>query len=61
MQGMSLRFNSDMCRRENGFEGHFRLDSPATSERIRLACEDVFTLKAKTPLEKGQMSWSVPA
>jgi len=30
-------------RRESGVEGNFRLDSPATSERIRMACVDQFT------------------
>ncbi|KAJ7379856.1 hypothetical protein OS493_012608 [Desmophyllum pertusum] len=31
------------ARRESGIEGIFRLDSPATSERIRMACVDKFT------------------
>ncbi|XP_020627784.1 xanthine dehydrogenase/oxidase-like isoform X2 [Orbicella faveolata] len=31
------------ARRESGVEGIFRLDSPATSERIRMACVDQFT------------------
>ena len=31
------------ARREGGVEGHFQLDSPATCERIRLACSDHFT------------------
>jgi len=31
------------ARRESGVEGIFRLDSPATSERIRMACVDRFT------------------
>ena len=30
-------------RRDAGVEGIFRLDSPATSERIRMACVDKFT------------------
>ena len=30
-------------RRESGVESNFRLDSPATSERIRMACVDQFT------------------
>lgn len=30
-------------RRETGIEEVFRLDSPATSERIRMACVDKFT------------------
>ena len=32
-----------VLRRESGIEGNFRLDSPATSERIRMACVDQFT------------------
>lgn len=28
------------ARRDNGLEGYFRMDSPATGERIRLACGD---------------------
>ena len=28
------------ARREAGVEGDFRLDAPATAERIRMACED---------------------
>ncbi|EDO33869.1 predicted protein [Nematostella vectensis] len=31
------------ARRDAGVEGIFRLDSPATSERIRMACTDSFT------------------
>ena len=34
-------------RRESGVEGVFRLDSPATSERIRMACVDEFTKQVK--------------
>lgn len=33
------------ARREVGINGPFRLDSPATAERIRMACEDQFTKK----------------
>ncbi|XP_033106656.1 xanthine dehydrogenase/oxidase-like [Anneissia japonica] len=32
-------------RRNSGIEGIFRLDSPATAERIRMACADKFTEK----------------
>ncbi|XP_023932386.1 xanthine dehydrogenase/oxidase-like [Lingula anatina] len=31
------------ARAESGLKGRFRLDSPATAERIRMACEDQFT------------------
>ncbi len=33
------------ARLESGITGTFRLDSPATAERIRMACEDRFTQK----------------
>ncbi len=28
------------ARQENGMTGYYRLDAPATSERIRMACGD---------------------
>ena len=31
------------ARKETGNSGKFRLDSPATPERVRMACEDEFT------------------
>ena len=31
------------ARKEEGLEGHFRFDSPATAEKIRMACVDKFT------------------
>jgi xanthine dehydrogenase molybdopterin-binding subunit B len=31
------------ARSEEGLKGHFHLDSPLTSERIRMACVDPFT------------------
>ena len=31
------------ARKESGVSGYFRLDSPATCERIRMACVDQFT------------------
>ncbi|KAI8927171.1 molybdopterin binding aldehyde oxidase/xanthine dehydrogenase [Entophlyctis helioformis] len=40
---------------------YFRLDSPATSERIRLACTDAFVEAARTPLKEGEKPWSVAA
>ena len=40
-------FTSTHFRRESGVEGVFRLDSPATSERIRMACVDEFTKKVE--------------
>jgi len=31
------------ARKDAGFSGSFQLDSPATAERIRMACTDQFT------------------
>ena len=47
-------------RRDNGLEDHFRLDSPATSERIRMACEDKFTAMAKSiPWKPSEKPWCI--
>ena len=40
-------YTSTHFRRESGVKGVFRLDSPATSERIRMACVDEFTKQVK--------------
>ncbi|KAA0711294.1 Xanthine dehydrogenase/oxidase [Triplophysa tibetana] len=47
------------ARAESGLTGPFRLDSPATPERIRNACEDRFT-KLCPPAEPGTFTpWAV--
>uniref|UniRef100_H3CM91 Xanthine dehydrogenase/oxidase n=1 Tax=Tetraodon nigroviridis TaxID=99883 RepID=H3CM91_TETNG len=47
------------ARRESGLKGPFRLDSPASAERIRNACIDEFTQKCP-PAAPGSFSpWSV--
>jgi xanthine dehydrogenase/oxidase len=46
-------------RLDAGLKGPFRLDSPATSERIRLSCADDFVNRAKTPLKQGEKPWAV--
>uniref|UniRef100_A0A8L0DPJ2 Xanthine dehydrogenase/oxidase n=1 Tax=Oncorhynchus mykiss TaxID=8022 RepID=A0A8L0DPJ2_ONCMY len=47
------------ARKESGLSGPFRLDSPATPERIRNACEDRFT-KLCPPAEPGTFTpWAV--
>ncbi|ETE63145.1 Xanthine dehydrogenase/oxidase, partial [Ophiophagus hannah] len=47
------------AREESGLKGTFRLDSPATPERIRNACVDSFT-KLCPPAEPGTFKpWSV--
>lgn len=33
-------------RRDNGFDEYFNLNSPATCEKIRMACVDDFTREA---------------
>lgn len=35
------------ARRDSDLDSYFQLDSPATAERIRMACEDVFTRQVK--------------
>ncbi|KAM9836215.1 xanthine dehydrogenase/oxidase [Aulostomus maculatus] len=47
------------ARAESGISGPFRLDSPASAERIRNACSDQFT-KLCPPAEPGSFTpWSV--
>ena len=43
------------ARRERGVEGQFLMDSPATCERIRMACTDQFTKKVRTQWIKRVM------
>ncbi|KAJ3105387.1 hypothetical protein HDU97_008141 [Phlyctochytrium planicorne] len=49
------------ARADQNLTGFFRLDSPATSERIRLACVDKFAELVKTPLKPGEKPFSVAA
>ncbi len=39
----ALREAITAARAESGVSGYYRLDSPATCERIRMACQDKFT------------------
>lgn len=47
------------ARRESGVEGIFRLDSPATSERIRMACVDKFTKQFTAPVDPAVKDFNV--
>ncbi|RZC35629.1 Ald Xan dh C, FAD binding 5, and/or CO deh flav C domain containing protein [Asbolus verrucosus] len=47
------------AREENGLTTKFRLDSPATCERIRMACQDSITQKLKTVEAGNSKPWSV--
>ena len=47
-------------REINGITGHFRMDSPCTSERIRMNCVDEFTKRSETLLKDGELPWAVP-
>nr|CAB3267784.1 xanthine dehydrogenase/oxidase-like [Phallusia mammillata] len=53
------------AREESGLLGWFQLDSPATSELIRMACGDCFTKQHEQhtdpKVEKGVKSWSIRA
>ena len=47
------------ARLENGINGQFHLDAPATAERIRIGCEDRFTKKVKIILDtEAFLAWS---
>ncbi|XP_036419585.1 xanthine dehydrogenase/oxidase isoform X2 [Colossoma macropomum] len=47
------------ARAESGLSGPFRLDSPATPERIRNACEDKFTKLCPPPEPGTYTPWDV--
>uniref|UniRef100_A0A6J0V358 Xanthine dehydrogenase/oxidase n=1 Tax=Pogona vitticeps TaxID=103695 RepID=A0A6J0V358_9SAUR len=47
------------AREESGLKGPFRLDSPATPERIRNACVDIFTKMCPTAKPGTFKPWSV--
>ncbi|KAK6183872.1 hypothetical protein SNE40_006452 [Patella caerulea] len=56
---MAVKSAIKAARHETGRRGHFRLDSPATPDNIRMACQDEFT-KQFPPAEKGTYRpWSV--
>jgi hypothetical protein len=48
-------------RKDAGIDsGHFRLDSPLTAERIRMACEDQLTKKVPLlPPEGSYKQWGI--
>jgi xanthine dehydrogenase/oxidase len=49
-----------MVSMEHNIEkGYFRLDSPATSERIRMSCVDKFSKSSHTPLGPDEKCWGV--
>lgn len=52
---------SSFYRSDNGIHGYFKLDCPATAERIRLACVDDLVKMAATPLKEGEKPWSIRA
>ncbi|XP_078351392.1 xanthine dehydrogenase/oxidase-like [Oculina patagonica] len=47
------------ARRESGIKGIFRLDSPATSERIRMACVDQFTEQFTSAADASMKDFNV--
>jgi len=48
------------ARRDAGAPLHFKLDSPATAERIRMACEDKFTRELPELPESGSFKpWGI--
>ena len=55
----AIRNACKAARLENGLKGYFEMNSPATSERIRLACEDAFTHASETRLKENEKPWAV--
>ncbi|KAL0266984.1 UNVERIFIED_CONTAM: hypothetical protein PYX00_009375 [Menopon gallinae] len=47
------------AREEVGIKGHFRLDSPATSARIRMSCTDNITEKFPDPKVGSYVPWNI--
>lgn len=47
------------ARMERGLTGAFRLDSPATAARIRMACDDEITVKFPEPVPGAFTPWNV--
>uniref|UniRef100_A0A1B6KEG1 FAD-binding PCMH-type domain-containing protein n=1 Tax=Graphocephala atropunctata TaxID=36148 RepID=A0A1B6KEG1_9HEMI len=47
------------ARTEVGLTGYFRLDSPATAARIRMACADHITEKFPEPLQGTYTPWNI--
>ncbi|CAI4229586.1 unnamed protein product [Auanema sp. JU1783] len=48
-------------RKDQGLDGYFRFDSPATAENIRLSCEDEYLKKIpKLPEAGAYTPWTVP-
>ncbi|KAI8902934.1 molybdopterin binding aldehyde oxidase/xanthine dehydrogenase [Globomyces pollinis-pini] len=56
----AIRDAIQAARADQGLKGYFRLDCPATSERIRVSCEDDLAKRAYTPLAAGEKPWGVP-
>ncbi|CAG9858905.1 unnamed protein product [Phyllotreta striolata] len=49
------------AREENKVQGYFRLDSPVTSAKIRMACVDSITSRFKEPEPGSYKPWNVVA
>ena len=47
---MAIKNAVTAARQENGYSSDFRFDSPATVEKIRLACQDNLTKKVSFSL-----------
>ncbi|XP_042232442.1 xanthine dehydrogenase/oxidase-like [Homarus americanus] len=55
----SIKAAVGAARQDHHLDPVFRLDSPATAERIRLACQDPLIHKVKLPTHKTTKPWSV--
>ncbi|XP_064390143.1 xanthine dehydrogenase-like isoform X2 [Halichondria panicea] len=57
----ALREAITAARAESGVSGYYRLDSPATCERIRMACQDKFTQQVCVVVDPAAKRWTVEA
>ena len=47
------------ARKERGLSAVFKMDAPATAERIRMACEDELTKRIPIPEEGKWQPWGI--
>ncbi|XP_064390120.1 xanthine dehydrogenase/oxidase-like isoform X2 [Halichondria panicea] len=57
----ALREAVTAARAESGVSGYYRLDSPATCERIRMACQDKFVQQMCVIVDPAAKRWTVEA
>lgn len=55
----AIRQAVEAARKDHGLQGDFRFDSPATAERIRMACQDFLIEKIEPATSATEKPWSV--